>query len=207
MLVKRVLGGALVAASLLLAAGCSLFDNGDLKEDTSPIPGAWDNPTGFGGSSGLEIESSGAVGNGSTEWSSGAGPETTIPASAGELIPVDPGVNLNFPVIYFAYDTDVLVPSETSKLDKVASYLADQPALYLIIEGHCDQRGTEEYNRALGERRANAIRSYLTEVGVADSRIRTLSFGKDKPAVEGSGEEVWSQNRRGVLVPARKAGE
>jgi peptidoglycan-associated lipoprotein len=79
--------------------------------------------------------------------------------------------------------------------------MSDKPNLGLVIEGHCDQRGTEEYNRALGERRANAIRAYLANRNVADSKIKTVSFGKDKPATTGNGESVWKQNRRGVPVP------
>ena len=105
------------------------------------------------------------------------------------------------PVIYFAYDSDLLVPSETANLDKVAEYLNKNAALGLVVQGHCDARGTEEYNRALGERRANAIRAYLAGRNVADNRMKTMSFGKDKPAVSGSGESIWRQNRRGVLVP------
>ncbi|MBE6394788.1 MAG: peptidoglycan-associated lipoprotein Pal [Lentisphaerae bacterium] len=105
------------------------------------------------------------------------------------------------PVIYFKYDSDVLVSSETANLDKIARYLSDKPEMGLVIEGHCDQRGTEEYNRALGERRANAIRTYLVKRGVADYKIKTVSYGEDKPAVSGNGESAWKQNRRGVPVP------
>ncbi|MBO5668250.1 MAG: OmpA family protein [Lentisphaeria bacterium] len=110
------------------------------------------------------------------------------------------------PVIYFAYDSDVLVPSETANLDKIAAYLLKNPSLGLVIEGHCDSRGTDEYNRALGERRANAIRAYLAGRGVPDSNMKTLSFGEDKPAVSGSGESIWRQNRRGVPVPMQIPG-
>ena len=111
------------------------------------------------------------------------------------------GNNLGFPTIYFAYDSDVLVPSETANLDKIAAYLNNHAQLGLVIEGHCDNRGTDEYNRALGERRANAIRAYLAGRGVADSRMKTKSLGEDQPAVSGSGESIWKQNRRGVLIP------
>ena len=104
-------------------------------------------------------------------------------------------------MIYFAYDSDVLVPSETANLDKIAAYLQQHAQLALVIEGHCDNRGTDEYNRALGERRTNAIRAYLAGRGVANERMKTVSFGEDKPAVQGSGESVWRQNRRGVPVP------
>ena len=123
-------------------------------------------------------------------------------ADADGWRPADPsGNNLGFPVIYFAYDSDVLVPSETANLDKIAVYLNNHPRLGLVIEGHCDNRGTDEYNRALGERRANAIRAYLAGRNVTNNRMKTMSFGEDKPAVEGSGEGVWKQNRRGVPVP------
>ena len=123
-------------------------------------------------------------------------------ADADGWTPADPsGKNLGFPVIYFAYDSDVLVPSETANLDKIAIYLNNHPQLGLVIEGHCDNRGTDEYNRALGERRANAIRAYLAGKGVADNRMKTKSLGEDQPAASGSGESVWKLNRRGVLIP------
>ena len=109
-------------------------------------------------------------------------------------------------MIYFAYDSDVLVDSERANLDKIAEYLKQNPSLGLVIEGHCDSRGTDEYNRALGERRANAIRGYLASRGVPDSSLKTMSFGKDKPAVDGSGESIWRQNRRGVPVPMQIPG-
>ena len=112
-------------------------------------------------------------------------------------------LNLNFPTIYFGYDSNALAPSETAKLDKVAQYI-NKYDLYLIIEGHCDQRGTEEYNRSLGDRRANMIREYLVKANVDGAKLRTISNGKDKPAVEVNSEEAWGKNRRGMLLPARK---
>ncbi len=209
---RHLLGGALVA-SLLLAGGCGMFDNGDKREDTSPIPGALNDPSGAdsrfagkksgfgsgGHTAGLDEIDPNA--GGISDWNKGADP-ASLAGTKGDLVPASPTDNLNYPIIYFALDTDVLVATETSKLDKAAAHLKANKDLYLIIEGHCDQRGTEEYNRALGERRANAVRAYLNGVGLADGRIRTLSFGKDKPAVSGSGESVWGQNRRAVLVPA-----
>ena len=158
------------------------------------------NQTGLGGTPGDPFGPGAASG-----WSDGANDGI----NAGKTDPdgwteADPtGNRLNMPIIYFAYDSDVLVPSEQNNLDRIADYLKQNPTLGLLIEGHCDQRGTEEYNRALGERRANAIRAYLAGRGLADHRMKTLSYGKDKPAVEGSGEAVWGQNRRGVPVPMR----
>ena len=69
-----------------------------------------------------------------------------------------------------------------------------------MIEGHCDERGTREYNLALGERRATTVRNYLTSVGVASARVQTISYGKEKPVMVASTEQSWSQNRRGVLA-------
>jgi peptidoglycan-associated lipoprotein len=112
--------------------------------------------------------------------------------------------DLNFPVIYFPYDSNKLVDSEMKKIEKVAEYLNKYSSLLLIVEGHCDQRGTEEYNRSLGERRANMIRESLVAAGVNSDRIRTVSYGKDRPAVEGNDESAWGKNRRGELLPAKK---
>jgi peptidoglycan-associated lipoprotein len=79
--------------------------------------------------------------------------------------------------------------------------MGENPQLALVIEGHCDQRGTEEYNRALGERRANAVRAALEANGVAPEKMKTQSFGEDKPAVAGNDAASWRQNRRSVPVP------
>jgi len=122
-------------------------------------------------------------------------------ADADGWVAVDPENRLGMPIIYFAYDSDVLVPSETANLDKIAQYLIENPSLGLVIEGHCDNRGTDEYNRSLSERRANAIRAYLAGKGVPDANMKTVPYGKDKPAVPGTGESIWRQNRRGVPVP------
>ena len=119
----------------------------------------------------------------------------------GILIPVDPQNRLGMPVIYFAYDSDVLVDSEMQKVRAIANYLKNNDGIGLVLEGHCDQRGTDEYNRALGERRANAIRAALASCGVKDANMKTKSFGEDKPAVSGQDESAWRQNRRGIPVP------
>ena len=83
-------------------------------------------------------------------------------------------------------------------LENQATWMAQYPSLVVTVEGHADERGTREYNLALGERRANSVKSYLTALGVDSSRISTVSYGKERPAVPGSSPESWSQNRRGV---------
>jgi peptidoglycan-associated lipoprotein len=105
--------------------------------------------------------------------------------------------------VYFAYDSSAVKTGEQSKVDAVASAIKADPMNKLLIEGHCDERGTEEYNRALGERRALSLREALAKQGVSADRVRTISYGEDKPAVEGHDEAVWSKNRRGVFILLR----
>jgi peptidoglycan-associated lipoprotein len=102
--------------------------------------------------------------------------------------------------IHFAYDSSVIRKSEQASLQSVAQALAADPNTKLLIEGNCDERGTEEYNRALGERRALAAREALAKLGVDPMRIRTESFGKDKPADPGHDEAAWQKNRRDDFV-------
>ena len=101
--------------------------------------------------------------------------------------------------IHFAYDSAVIRDGEKGSLQSVASALSD-PSTKLLIEGNCDERGTEEYNRSLGERRALAAREALAGMGVDPNRIRTISYGKDKPADPGHDEAAWSKNRRDDFV-------
>lgn len=105
--------------------------------------------------------------------------------------------------VYFDFDRSNVRPSERSKVEDVAGFLKGNLSNKLLIEGHCDERGTEEYNRALGERRALAIREYLANLGIGPERVRTLSYGEDRPAVDGHDEAAWSKNRRGEFILLR----
>lgn len=109
-----------------------------------------------------------------------------------------PGVG-QFAAVLFDYDSARVRPSEESKLEAVAAYLKSNPGK-LVVEGHCDERGTAEYNRALGERRAIAARDELVKLGVDTSRMSTISYGKDRPADPGHDEAAWAKNRRCEFV-------
>ena len=103
-------------------------------------------------------------------------------------------------------DKSAIKPAEQSKLDAVANYLKNNRTKAVRIEGNCDERGTEEYNRSLGERRALAAREYLIQSGIDPQRVDTLTNGEDKPAVVGHNEGAWSKNRRDdfiVLTPPK----
>jgi peptidoglycan-associated lipoprotein len=102
--------------------------------------------------------------------------------------------------IHFAFDSSAIKSSEKSNLEAVAAALKSDANAKLLIEGNCDDRGTEEYNRSLGERRALAAREALAKDGIDPSRVRTLSFGKDKPVDPGHDEAAWSKNRRDDFV-------
>lgn len=98
--------------------------------------------------------------------------------------------------IYFDFDRfDIRPPADTA-LKTTAAWLLKNPAITIEIAGHCDERGTNEYNMALGERRANAARKYLTEQGIASTRMRTVSYGEERPVDSGHDETAWSKNRR-----------
>ena len=102
--------------------------------------------------------------------------------------------------VFFAFDSYSLDDSARRTLDAQADWLARNANVRVTIEGHADERGTREYNLALGDRRANAARDYLAARGVAVGRMQTISWGKERPAVEGSNESAWAQNRRAVTV-------
>jgi peptidoglycan-associated lipoprotein len=102
--------------------------------------------------------------------------------------------------VHFDYDSSVVKAGEKSKVSHVADYWKANQMTAIEVEGHCDERGTEEYNRSLGERRALALREALIGLGVDATKIDTLSFGKDRPADPGHNESAWKQNRRGEFV-------
>lgn len=102
--------------------------------------------------------------------------------------------------VFFDVDKATLKPEGRELLTKWIAFLNGRPAEQLVIEGHSDEHGTREYNLALGERRAEAVKEFLTVSGLSPSRIKTVSYGKERPAVIGSNDAAWSQNRRAVGI-------
>lgn len=103
-------------------------------------------------------------------------------------------------VVYFDFDRSEIKSSFIATLDQHAQFLRDNASITVTIEGHADERGTPEYNIALGERRANAVKTYLLGRGVSTSQLSIVSYGKEKPAVLGHSESVYAKNRRAVIV-------
>jgi peptidoglycan-associated lipoprotein len=103
---------------------------------------------------------------------------------------------------YFDYDSADIRPDARTALQKTADFLKGHPQFRVTIEGHCDERGSTEYNLALGVRRANAVKAYLVSLGIPGDKLNTVSFGKEKPFCMQATEECYAQNRRGHFVPA-----
>jgi peptidoglycan-associated lipoprotein len=101
-----------------------------------------------------------------------------------------------FKDIYFEYDKVTLSPEAKEHLNKLGEWLLKNNSVQVLVEGHCDQRGTAEYNLALGERRAHAAKKYLVQLGVNGDRVSTISYGKERPVDPGNNEAAWSKNRR-----------
>ncbi|MGH1432115.1 MAG: peptidoglycan-associated lipoprotein Pal [Neptuniibacter sp.] len=136
----------------------------------------------------------------STDTSSTA---TETDSSAAQAVSVDSGVSVSYEdvanlqtVFYFDFDKAVVKAQGFADLEKHAQYLATNPTAQVVLEGHADERGTREYNMALGERRAKAVSRFLQVNGVSAAQVETVSFGEEKPAMLGHSESSWSQNRR-----------
>ena len=115
---------------------------------------------------------------------------------AGKSALDDPNSPLATRVIYFEYDSSEVLPQYRKVVEAHAAYLASNPNTIITLEGHADERGSREYNLALGERRAQTVKSQMTLLGAKDGQIRTVSYGEERPALEGHDENAWSKNRR-----------
>lgn len=134
--------------------------------------------------------------------------ETPVAAAPVEAPPVEPPpveappVAAKFPHenVYFEYDKSTLLPEVQEMLKENAEWLKDNPDVSAIIEGHCDERGSNEYNIALGDRRAQSVKTFLVDLGVAAERLTPISYGEEKPVDTASTEEAWAKNRRAHFV-------
>jgi peptidoglycan-associated lipoprotein len=130
--------------------------------------------------------------------------EMDLSAATGLPFDQDPNyarcTDVDFAPVYFGFDASQLAPAELSKIEAVAQHLQTKTDRVVIIEGNCDERGSNEYNLSLGDLRAIAIRDYLVTLGIDAQRIQSKSYGEEKPAVTGHGEAAWSKNRRGEFA-------
>ena len=112
--------------------------------------------------------------------------------------------DVSFEPVYFGFDSTVVPQGELGKIDAVAQHLTSRTDRVVVVEGNCDERGSNEYNMSLGENRAIIVRNYLVQSGIAADRIQTRSYGEEKPAVDGHDESAWRLNRRGEFAIYQK---
>lgn len=143
--------------------------------------------------------------NENIETSPTGGSSTAIDSSALNFDPMgsDSGKINGLVSVHFGYDKSSLDASAKKEIAQNVEWMKKNASAKVQIEGHCDARGTIEYNVALGERRANAVKSYMVSLGVAADRLSTISYGKEKPLVNGDTEEAYAKNRRANFVPAQ----
>jgi len=166
-------GSLLVIAALMATTACSKKPP---KELPPPPPAAGDT----GSQSGV---------------SDGGASSTTLPGSAADF-----KEKVGTDTVLFGTDSYDVDSEARAILDRQVQWLRQYPNVRITVEGHCDERGTREYNLALGDRRANSAKNYLVAQGVSATRVSTISYGKERPAAMGSDEGAWAQNRRAVTV-------
>ncbi|HEY9554820.1 peptidoglycan-associated lipoprotein Pal [Allosphingosinicella sp.] len=171
---RNVLSTAAIAAALALTAGCAKKAPEELPPPPPPVPTT---PTD------TMPGDTGQVGTG------------VIPGSRADFMQ-----NVTSDRVFFGTDIHTLDAEARAVLDTQAQWLLANPSVQVTIEGHADERGTREYNLALGDRRANSVKNYLAGRGVPASRMNVVSWGKERPEALGSTEEAWAQNRRAVTV-------
>ena len=178
---------ALVVATVSLATGCRK------KPKVASKP-----------PQGVELNGGPSLGTPDSAIDDGSSPMNQIPPrnAGGAFTPLDDGKNGRWQdVVYFAFDRSDVGDAERPKLESLAKYLKDNDTYAVQVEGHCDERGSDEYNRGLAERRAIAVREYLVTLGTADTRIETISYGEEKPAVpNATNESDHALNRRAEFV-------
>ena len=183
-MIKRLLT-ICVATFLLAACETASIDSNEVVGSSNAVSTGSD----------AAASASSNISDSSTSASSGASSSTS--ADSGMQTPDEMLAKVGS-TVYFGYDQSTLTAEAQATLDRQAAFLKANPTIRIVIQGHCDERGTREYNLALGDRRASASRDYLVAKGVNASRLTTISYGKERPAVGGSNDTSYALNRRAM---------
>ena len=196
--------GAAALALAVFSTGCGIFESGSNPPENSfyrpkgqniaPDSQAKRTP------GEADITNQNHQGNQPSAFADGTGLDSNTYDGFGT-----PLAGVSFDIVYFKFDQDQVASSEMGKIDKVIAYLNSNPGTGVVIEGNCDSRGSEEYNRALGERRAIAAQQQILASGIAPHRVKTLSNGKSKLAAAGENEQAHQQNRRDEFIAVKLA--
>lgn len=195
---KLQVGAVVLVTGLALSVGCT-SDEAEVEEpvaaeqtaETSPVPEAAPSED-----VGLEAPVADAGATGDLAAPADVAAEA---APVAETLPAAVAPELSGNVVYFGYDKAVLGSDAKQSLDSIAEQLKSSQGRYQV-EGHADKRGTDEYNLALGNQRAESVKSYLVGKGIGADRLETISYGETKPVAEGESEDAWKQNRRAVVT-------
>jgi peptidoglycan-associated lipoprotein len=182
------LAAVLLLLTVILVSGCSKH-----KKQTPPALADAGSMEDLGTPSHDYATNRAPAGSGADKWDDSTASDRALTHRpySGDWVP-----DSNLQTVYFDTDSAQLGDTTRRALKANADYLRTKAGTRVLVEGHCDERGTEEYNQALGEKRALSVRDYLINLGISDSRIDVISYGEQRPAVEGSGESVWRKNRR-----------
>lgn len=191
----RISSFVVVIASLLLIAACQTAPDQSGSAAGAGGSGAGMGAGAAGAGAGRGIGGGAGYGSGSGSGSSGYTTEGSMAAEAvaRELAEIGD-------TVFFGFDEYSLRPEDRVIVERQAALLMRSPSLNVRIDGHTDERGTREYNLALGDRRSNSVKDYLVALGVDPARVSTVSYGEERPAVLGSDEGAWAKNRRAVTV-------
>ena len=192
-MLQRLIALAAVAFFVAACETASQTSTDSAGESSSSTASSSASTSSSSGSSGSSSSSSPSSSSSSSSSGTASSSSAAVDSAADKLAAVGN-------TVYFGYDSAVLDGNSQATLFRQAAFLKGNPSLTVTIEGHCDERGTREYNLALGERRAAAARDYLLAQGVDPARIRVISYGKERPVAAGSNETSWSKNRRAATV-------
>ena len=156
-------------------------------------------PKDAGDAAGSGASGSSDTSSSSSSSSSASGGSTSSSSGSSTMTKDEELVSIGNKV-YFDFDSSALSADAKSTLNAQAAFLRSNPSVRITVEGHADERGTREYNLALGDRRASAARDFLVAQGIDGARIKTISYGKERPEMVGSNDEAWAKNRRSVSI-------
>ncbi len=192
-MLQRLIALAAVAFFVAACETASQTSTDSAGESSSSTASSSASTSSSSGSSGSSSSSSSPSSSSSSSSGTASSSSAAVDSAEDKLAAVGN-------TVYFGYDSAVLDGNSQATLFRQAAFLKGNPSLTVTIEGHCDERGTREYNLALGERRAAAARDYLLAQGIDPARIRVISYGKERPVAAGSNETSWSKNRRAATV-------
>ncbi|MGY8813431.1 MAG: peptidoglycan-associated lipoprotein Pal [Gammaproteobacteria bacterium] len=176
-MINRII--TILAITVMLSA----CDNANVREDADVVEGG----TSSGGSQSSDTGNTTSFG-------------TDSDSRTGLSLLDDPASPLSVRILYFEYDSSDILPAYREVLEAHANYLLQNPNITISLEGHADERGSREYNLALGEKRSQSAKQRMIVLGPSSSQIRTTSYGEERPVVDGHDDESWSQNRRVEII-------